>query len=140
MGEGDDKPDDKPAERPPALEPGEQRTITRKAPGPAFTPRPRSQQGAPAQSSRGIVWLQTGEVARRLGITPRTLYRFIDEGLLPAYRFGRVIRLKESEVEQFIERSRICPGTHDADTGYSEDDLIDLRSAEQVVLPTDQRA
>ena len=41
----------------------------------------------------------------------RTLYRFIDEGQLPAYRFGRVIRLKENEVDAFIESCRIEPGT-----------------------------
>lgn len=58
-----------------------------------------------------IVWLSTAEAAQRLGITSRTLYRFIDEGQLPAYRFGRVIRLKESEVDQFIEACRIQPGT-----------------------------
>lgn len=62
-------------------------------------------------SSSGIVWLNTAETARRLGVTPRTLYRFIDEGQLPAYRFGRVIRLKELEVEEFIEACRIAPGT-----------------------------
>ena len=60
-----------------------------------------------------INWLNTGETARRLGITPRTLYRFIDDGKIPAYRFGRVIRLKESEVGQFIEQCRITPGTLD---------------------------
>jgi excisionase family DNA binding protein len=58
-----------------------------------------------------IDWLSTAEAARRLGITPRTLYRFIDEGQLPAYRFGRVIRLKEDEVDSFIETCRIEPGT-----------------------------
>lgn len=41
----------------------------------------------------------------------RTLYRIIDEGGLPAYRFGRVIRLQESEVNAFIGASRITPGT-----------------------------
>ncbi len=46
-----------------------------------------------------------------LGITPRTLYRFIDEGQLPAYRFGRVIRLKENEVDTFIDACRIAPGS-----------------------------
>ncbi len=56
-------------------------------------------------------WLSTAESARRLGITPRTLYRFIDEGQLPAYRFGRVIRLKENEVDSFIDACRIQPGT-----------------------------
>lgn len=56
-------------------------------------------------------WLSTAVAAKRLGITPRTLYRFIDEGQLPAYRFGRVIRLKEGEVDHFIEDCRISPGT-----------------------------
>jgi len=58
-----------------------------------------------------IHWLSTAEAAARLGITPRTLYRFIDEGQLPAYRFGRVIRLKTSDVDVFIDACRIEPGT-----------------------------
>jgi excisionase family DNA binding protein len=58
-----------------------------------------------------IVWLSTQDAARRLGVTPRTLYRFIDEGQLPAYRLGRVIRLQLSEVDEFIERCRIQPGS-----------------------------
>jgi excisionase family DNA binding protein len=60
---------------------------------------------------RDIVWLSTQDAARRLGVTPRTLYRFIDEGQLPAYRFGRVIRLQLAEVDEFIERCRIQPGS-----------------------------
>lgn len=58
-----------------------------------------------------LVWLSTGDAAKRLGITPRTLYRFIDEGQVAAYRFGRVIRLKQHEVDAFIESCRIEPGT-----------------------------
>lgn len=57
-----------------------------------------------------IEWLSTKEAARRLGITPRTLYRLIDEGQLPAYKFGRVIRLQEHEVDEFIGQARIQPG------------------------------
>lgn len=70
-------------------------------------------------STADIEWLNTNESARRLGITPRTLYRFIDDGKIPAYRFGRVIRLKEAEVAEFIESSRIVPGT--LDVGDSTD-------------------
>ena len=62
-------------------------------------------------ASGEVRWLSTAEAAKRLGITPRTLYRFIDEGQLPAYRFGRVIRLKQSEIDSFIEECRIEPGS-----------------------------
>ncbi len=58
-----------------------------------------------------ITWLSTAEAARRLGITSRTLYRLIDEGRLPAYKFGRVIRLQEDDVGAFIEASRVEPGS-----------------------------
>lgn len=65
----------------------------------------------PEASAESIQWLSTAEAANRLGITPRTLYRFIDEGQLAAYRFGRVIRLKTTDVDLFIEACRIEPGT-----------------------------
>lgn len=74
-------------------------------------------------STADITWLNTVETARRLGITPRTLYRFIDDGRLPAYRFGRVIRLKESEVAEFIESCRITPGSLDASDAEPEGDV-----------------
>ncbi len=58
-----------------------------------------------------IQWMSTGEAARRLGVTVRTLYRLIDEAQLPAYKFGRVIRLQETEIDAFIKASRIAPGS-----------------------------
>jgi excisionase family DNA binding protein len=58
-----------------------------------------------------IHWLSTKEASERLGITLRSLYRFIDEGDLVAYKFGRVIRIQEEDVEHFIEASRISPGS-----------------------------
>lgn len=58
-----------------------------------------------------ITWLGTAEAARHLGITPRTLYRLIDEGQIAAYKFGRVIRLKQSDIMTFIDSSRIEPGS-----------------------------
>jgi len=57
------------------------------------------------------VWLSTNAAAHRLGIVVRTLYHIIDEGGLPSYRFGRVIRLKASDVDAFMERSRVVPGS-----------------------------
>jgi excisionase family DNA binding protein len=45
-------------------------------------------------ASSEIRWLSTNDAASRLGVSLRTLYKFIDEGQLPAYKFGRVIRLQ----------------------------------------------
>ena len=58
-----------------------------------------------------IRWMSTKEAAEHLGVTLRSLYRFIDEGDLVAYKFGRVIRIQEKDVVEFIEGSRISPGS-----------------------------
>jgi excisionase family DNA binding protein len=58
-----------------------------------------------------IRWMSTKGAADYLGVNLRTLYRFIDEGELAAYKFGRVIRLKEDDVVAFVEHSRIVPGS-----------------------------
>ena len=68
-------------------------------------------QRAAGEVRGGAPWLGTKEASDRLGITLRTLYRFIDEGALPAYKFGRVVRVKEADLEAFIESSRIEPGS-----------------------------
>ena len=52
-------------------------------------------------------WLKPIEVARLLGIRTRELYRLIDEGGLPAYRFGRTVRLLATDVEEY--RRRLLP-------------------------------
>jgi excisionase family DNA binding protein len=58
-----------------------------------------------------IRWLGTTEAAERLGVVPRTLYRMIDEGAIPAYKMGRVIRVKESDLDAFLETTRVQPGS-----------------------------
>jgi len=55
-------------------------------------------------------WMSTAAAAAYLGVTPRTLYRFIDAGDLVAYRFGRVIRLQLTDLDAFIEACRVRPG------------------------------
>jgi excisionase family DNA binding protein len=51
------------------------------------------------------MWLSTKEASELLGLTAPTLYRMINDGQIPAYRFGRVIRLKASDVEAFVASS-----------------------------------
>ncbi len=56
-------------------------------------------------------WLGTSEASKYLGINLRTLYRLIDQGEFSAYKIGRVIRLKTEDLDSFLERSKIQPGT-----------------------------
>lgn len=58
------------------------------------------------------VWVSTREAADMLGLGIRQLYRLIDRGELPAYKFGRVIRLLCGEVAAF----------RDGDSGQSSPD------------------
>jgi excisionase family DNA binding protein len=70
-----------------------------------------------------IEWLSSGDAADYLGVGTRTLYKFIDDGRVPGYRFGRVIRLKRSDLDAFIEACRIEPGTLEhlrADVGSAD--------------------
>ena len=60
---------------------------------------------------REPLWLSTAETARRLGVTPRTVYGFINDGSLPGYRMGRKIQVLSADVDAFIESARIEPGS-----------------------------
>ena len=57
------------------------------------------------------VWLGTTAAARHLGITPRTLYRLIDHGQVPAYALGRVYRLRVADLDRYLDTVRVVPGT-----------------------------
>jgi excisionase family DNA binding protein len=90
------------------------RNLSHASPAPDHGSDAPSDEPVPSGSARlpdEIMWLSSQEAAHRLGLTPRTLYRLIDEGQVPAYRFGRVIRLQQTEVDEFIQRSRIQPGS-----------------------------
>lgn len=52
-------------------------------------------------SIRGVERVTTDWAAKRLGVTPRTLYRLIDERQLAVYRNGRKLHLDREEVERF---------------------------------------
>ncbi len=56
-------------------------------------------------------WLGTAEASKYLGINLRTLYKLIDQGEFTAYKIGRVIRLKSDDLDKFLEKSKIQPGT-----------------------------
>ena len=62
------------------------------------------------EGSSEVTWVGTTEACAKLGISNRTLYRLIDNGDIPAYRIGRVVRLKAADLDDYLERARITPG------------------------------
>jgi len=61
--------------------------------------------------------LSPTEVARRLGVSRRTVRRWIKSGVLPAYRVGGVYRIAPDEFASFLEQSRTRCLRANNDTG-----------------------
>ena len=51
--------------------------------------------------------LSVQQIAERLGLSNRVIYRAIANGDLAHHRFGRQIRVTEAQFEDFIERSSV---------------------------------
>jgi excisionase family DNA binding protein len=51
-------------------------------------------------------FLTTEEVLAYLNTTPRTIYRLIRSGELPAVRIGRQWRFRRADLDQWVERQR----------------------------------
>jgi excisionase family DNA binding protein len=49
------------------------------------------------------MFLTTDEVKARLRVTPRTIYRLIRSGELPAVRVGRQWRFRRSDLDRWLE-------------------------------------
>jgi excisionase family DNA binding protein len=51
-----------------------------------------------------VGWLSANQACRRLHMSRSTLLRLIDEGAIPAYRMGWMIRLLVADVEAYRRR------------------------------------
>lgn len=51
--------------------------------------------------------LTVPQIAEQLNLSTRTVVRFIEQGKLKAYRFGKDYRIKEEDFEEFIKNSQI---------------------------------
>lgn len=51
-------------------------------------------------------FLTTEEVLAYLKVNPRTIYRLIRTGELPAVRIGRQWRFRQSDLDEWLERQR----------------------------------
>ena len=52
-------------------------------------------------------FLSVEEVAKRLGLKEETIRTYIREGLLNAYRFGNVLRIRVDDYEKFVQERKI---------------------------------
>lgn len=48
-------------------------------------------------------WLSADEIARYLGVTVDTVYRWIDRQHMPTHRMGRLWRFKKDEVDAWVK-------------------------------------
>ncbi len=58
----------------------------------------------------GDDWLGVPGAAQYLGVGLRMVYKLIDQGEIPAFKIGRVFRMRRSDVDDFLERSRVQLG------------------------------
>lgn len=61
--------------------------------------------------STGDNWMGAPEAASYLGVGLRVVYKLIDQGHIPAYKLGRVIRMRREDVDGFLEKNLIQPGS-----------------------------
>jgi excisionase family DNA binding protein len=61
-------------------------------------------------ASYDSVWMRTREVADLLGLTPAAVADLVDDGILPGYRFGTVVRCRRRDVETFVDANGITSG------------------------------
>ncbi len=51
-------------------------------------------------------FLTVREVASFLHVAQKSIYKWISEQRLPAYRFGRAVRVRRDDLDHFIETSK----------------------------------
>lgn len=59
------------------------------------------------------IWMSVQTAADELEVTNRTIYRFINDGKLAAYRIGRVYRIRRQDLDSFLDAAELQPGDLD---------------------------
>ncbi len=59
-------------------------------------------------------WLSLDEVAAYLGITRDTVYKWIAEKQMPAYRMGRLWEFRKKEVDEWVRSGGAADGKDDS--------------------------
>ena len=51
-------------------------------------------------------WLSADEIAKYLGVSSDTVYRWIDKHNMPAHRLGRLWKFKKDEVDNWAREEK----------------------------------
>ena len=52
-------------------------------------------------------FLSTRQIAKMLGLKTITIRRWIEKGLLQAYKLGKEHRIKKADLDKFLEERRV---------------------------------
>ena len=58
--------------------------------------------------------LTAAETCRYLKVTPRTLYRYIQDRHMPAFKLGKEWRFVRSDLDRWLRQRAHTPLTHDS--------------------------
>lgn len=56
--------------------------------------------------TKEITYLTVKEVARRMRVSPMTVYRLVQDGSIPATKFRRSFRIDQADLDNFINNSK----------------------------------
>jgi excisionase family DNA binding protein len=52
-------------------------------------------------------WLNVKEIAKHLGVSKESVYRWLERGTIPAHRVGKLWRFKAQEVDLAVFKGRL---------------------------------
>lgn len=52
-------------------------------------------------------FITVDEVAERLKVSRMTIYRYIKSGKIPAYKLDHGLRIKQADIEQFLNKQKV---------------------------------
>ena len=56
-------------------------------------------------------WFSVEEIARHLGVSKETVYRWLEKGQIPSHRLGKLWKFKPTEVDDWIRSGGASEGS-----------------------------
>lgn len=66
-------------------------------------------------------WLSVNEIAAYLGITPDSVYRWIESKGMPAHRLGRLWKFRKEEIDEWVKSGGADEREPNDDLGVGQD-------------------